>query len=833
MPPSLASPPFKSARQSPRFGRSILPESQRPRSRETTRDVKDLDSRHHDMSAEEDELSDDHSPSVPLLKRRADASPRQGPPPSQKGFAGSTHAAKAGVNGAEPSPNPSRSDGKSPFHGKTSSSPTRGPATLRSHQADGPSRGVMQLHITETQTDARSPVGFASDAQDQRCSHSSPRFSFAKPLASAPLLARSTEQRKDVDESLSNSANDHGEDDRRILAGKAKPEQPETVTCNARASMGAYHMPTSASAAGTRGETVPASQTCGGAATSASTPVGVLAPLQPRDDLTPEEVEIFLDLIVKHQPETLSPENMTRSVNALYDDWLAMCATNSIVAKPKKALMEEYDKIYKGRYGPVAASRARHIAEESARTSLGPTRRSTDASTGAAGSESPSASSEQADAILQRRRSHQASDSGSNDGASRAVASPTSTGRFAEHHRESDAEAGRGNEAETRKRKGPEGSAEERSQRRKTESTGGGGEGSGGAAGGIAKVGRNGLAVLPPGLFDILRNHLKDEILSGIVPLIRSDLAEQSRDILLQNQDMMNRLRALEDLTKSQDVWIRRLLERDQAGWTPQMEESSVWDTKKGAHFEGHGPPSMTLGPGDGGYRMQGAERRPTDPSPTRRVASGSAVWPSPASPSAPQLRSSDGPVDDGRFVTQRFHGYDGRLSPTSRSSGPGQLSDRFEGDERTGLRPTYPLASRGDYHLASRDRHRHSLSVDDWRTGSGLGVSGADGSVASGTPSSYGAPKYAYGSPYPGDAHMGGGVAPSLRAPGPALPRGQRLLRDSPPLAHEAGPRRPSQHLGRSEMHRGGAGAGAFEIDPRPMVRPRAGFGAGSPRHR
>lgn len=50
----------------------------------------------------------------------------------------------------------------------------------------------------------------------------------------------------------------------------------------------------------------------------------------------------FLDLIEKHNPETLNDEEMARSVTALYQDWLVWCASRLTVPKPKSALMAEF-----------------------------------------------------------------------------------------------------------------------------------------------------------------------------------------------------------------------------------------------------------------------------------------------------------------------------------------------------------------------------------------------------------------------------------------------------------------------------------------------------------
>ncbi|EPQ29573.1 uncharacterized protein PFL1_02792 [Pseudozyma flocculosa PF-1] len=815
----------------------------------------DEDPRRYDLSAEEDELSDDESSSIPQPKRRGEGSARKASAATPKERAGPSATGKGKAISAEQSPHLSPQEGGTPsFRFHPSSSPVRGLSAARADRLSGPSRGSMQIHISDDRSQSTAPL------DTDRHSPLAPSSSHAQASpTSAPVSARPGFNRESPrgppsgtrgtmaseEAQRPSAAHEPGAAHERGARAADMPSPPPS--CAPHHQMGPPLPRHSEMASRDRADNgLPNRPTCAG---------DRLAPLQARDDLTPEEVDIFLDLIIKHQPATLSPENMTRSVNALYDDWLAMCATNSIVAKPKKALMDEYDKIYKGRYGPAAASRARWIAEESARTSTRPSRPSVDSVEGRQRSESPATASNMVDRGSRQPRSPQRSDAGSNIGQPSSSADAVA----GSGSRESDTEARKRKNGEDGPQEGPD-----RSQRRKLNGQAGGpGETSSSATSGIAKVGRNGLAVLPPGLFDILRNTLKDDILGNIVPVIRSDLAEQSRDIVMQNQEIMTRLRGLEELTRAQDVCIRRLLARDQAEWAVQAEAPSPWQAKKGLRgMDGE----MVA---DGGYRSY--EPGPPGPSPSQRIPSGSTVWPSSGSPTLASRRRSDYHMDDPRLAGgmpphYRPHGsYDsrpgrlddpiaanGRISPSSRSAVHPFAGDRIEGEDRDSMRAVPGPGSYRDYppppHAhAHRERHRHSLSVDDWRSPAGLAIVGAE---QAGHP---GAQKYSYGSPHAVEGPAG--APPYRNGPASSFPRGQRGMRPSPPplsappppqpasstaaamagggAVYDGRATRPLEHhpFGRNELHREAA---SFGIDSRPMAaRPPSGFGAGSPRHR
>ncbi len=255
--------------------------------------------------------------------------------------------------------------------------------------------------------------------------------------------------------------------------------------------------------------------------------------------LSPEEVEKFLDLIFKHHPEPMTAESMRQSVDALYSDWAQYCAQRQVPVKlAKKPLMDEYAKIFNGVYGPSLQDKARSIAQELSN-------RSANAST--YGDAASDKRAQRGASSSRRSQTSSSMDEDSDEDASEAVDGPV--GR--------DVEASEGASPERAGGKGKKN---------------------------IAQVGRNGLAVLPPGLFDILRNHLRDDILSSIMPSVRTDLTEQTRELFLQNQDLFGRLKEMEERVRNQELWIRHLLARDPAdGASPHV-------------GPGHGPPLVDAG---------------------------------------------------------------------------------------------------------------------------------------------------------------------------------------------------------------------------------------------
>ncbi|GAC72939.1 hypothetical protein PANT_7d00350 [Moesziomyces antarcticus T-34] len=255
--------------------------------------------------------------------------------------------------------------------------------------------------------------------------------------------------------------------------------------------------------------------------------------------LSPEEVEKFLDLIFKHHPEPMTAESMRQSVDALYSDWAQYCAQRQVPVKlAKKPLMDEYAKIFNGVYGPLLQDKARSIAQElSNRPANAPTY----------GDAASDKRAQKGASSSRRSQTSSSMDEDSDEDASEAVDGPV--GR--------DVEASEGASPERAGGKGKKN---------------------------IAQVGRNGLAVLPPGLFDILRNHLRDDILSSIMPSVRTDLTEQTRELFLQNQDLFGRLKEMEERVRNQELWIRHLLARDPAdGASPHV-------------GPGHGPPLVDAG---------------------------------------------------------------------------------------------------------------------------------------------------------------------------------------------------------------------------------------------
>ena len=249
----------------------------------------------------------------------------------------------------------------------------------------------------------------------------------------------------------------------------------------------------------------------------------------------------------------MTAENMRQSVDALYRDWEDFCAHRQApVRLAKKPLMEEYGKIFNGVYGSDAQAKARSIAHELSQrlanvsASKDPTGEDQDPRQGSGSRRSPTRSMSDADTNDdedEENDNDDADDADQGDGATGGDGG-SSSAPLASSKRKTE--------------KGPdalEGNQPELSSSSSKKSN-------------IAQVGRNGLAVLPPGLFDILRTHLRDDILSSIMPSVRNDLTEQTRELFLQNQDLFGRIKEMEDRIRNQDLWIRHLLSRDPSDMT-------------------------------------------------------------------------------------------------------------------------------------------------------------------------------------------------------------------------------------------------------------------------
>uniref|UniRef100_V5GWF3 Uncharacterized protein n=1 Tax=Kalmanozyma brasiliensis (strain GHG001) TaxID=1365824 RepID=V5GWF3_KALBG len=263
-------------------------------------------------------------------------------------------------------------------------------------------------------------------------------------------------------------------------------------------------------------------------------PGGELADSASERVLSLDEIDTFLDLIYKHHPDPMTAETMRQSVDALYHDWEQYCARRRVpVRLTKKPLMDEYGKIFNGVYGSDFQAKAKSIAE----------------------------------AVFQRSASEQ--DDERRDNGDRNSAAKSMTDGDTDDDDEED--KGDGNDSTFSTEKS---TAAGKSGQSQVPPSGKGKVGKGQVAAGadepgtpskssIAQKGRNGLAVLPPGLFDILRTHLRDDILASIMPSVRNELTEQTRELFLQNQDLFGRLKEMEDRIRNQDLWIRHLLSRD------------------------------------------------------------------------------------------------------------------------------------------------------------------------------------------------------------------------------------------------------------------------------
>jgi len=270
-------------------------------------------------------------------------------------------------------------------------------------------------------------------------------------------------------------------------------------------------------------------------ASRADSDEGLSSTRQSDQRLSSDEIDTFLELIYKHHPDPMTPDNMRQSVDALYQDWEQFCARRRVpVTLAKKPLMDEYGKIFNGTYGPEKQAKARSIAHElSQRTT----------------SVSLDRDAQRRDSSSRRSLTHSWTDGDSDDeeadegGGTTGGDDDKSGTQSLDLKGKAKADASRG--ATASNEPGPSKKPN------------------------IAQVGRNGLAVLPPGLFDILRNHLRDDILSSIMPSVRNDLTEQTRELSLQNQDLFGRIKEMEDRIRNQDLWIRHLLSRDPADMTP------------------------------------------------------------------------------------------------------------------------------------------------------------------------------------------------------------------------------------------------------------------------
>lgn len=84
------------------------------------------------------------------------------------------------------------------------------------------------------------------------------------------------------------------------------------------------------------------------------------------EDLTPLEVDKFLELIEKHNLDTSSEDDMARSVTELYQEWLEWCAKRNVQStKSKQALVGEFQRIHSGYYGSTRQKRAITIVQGS------------------------------------------------------------------------------------------------------------------------------------------------------------------------------------------------------------------------------------------------------------------------------------------------------------------------------------------------------------------------------------------------------------------------------------------------------------------------------------
>ncbi|PWN53845.1 hypothetical protein IE53DRAFT_96217 [Violaceomyces palustris] len=304
-------------------------------------------------------------------------------------------------------------------------------------------------------------------------------------------------------------------------------------------------------------------------------------------DLNEEEVHKFLDLIERHNPKTLSKEDMVKSVNSLYEDWSTWCSVRGTTPKPKGSLMAEFGKIHHGRYGRTAQQRAMGIIEAGEQLSPESIKAIQDSEKKAklqgSASEASYRRSQERSETTSRARHASSTDVKERSGSPR-TRNDVPQGS---HQNSPGNQIGDENLEEERDRFKRSGSGTKRkgkiesghssndraTQRRKGNPTEGQSEDcASGVGGGLVQVGRNGLAVLPPGLFDILRAHLKDEILGSAMPLIRNEVADQTRDIAMQNQNLLNRVRELEEEVRIQNQWLQQLMsskDRNEWGSTP------------------------------------------------------------------------------------------------------------------------------------------------------------------------------------------------------------------------------------------------------------------------
>ncbi|GAC93936.1 hypothetical protein PHSY_001504 [Pseudozyma hubeiensis SY62] len=561
------------------------------------------------------------------------------------------------------------------------------------------------------------------------------------------------------------------------------------------------------------------------------------------------EVDTFLDLICKHHPEPLTPETMRQSVDALYSDWEQFCSRRQAPLRfAKKPLMDEYAKIFNGIYGTDAQDKAQSIAQELSQRSSG---------------------------ILAGKHA------ADNDRDQRLDSGSRHSGAFSNTDRETDDEGGVNEndddddddnnddddddddevdpndvmtaadagasdgpllDSKTKEEKGRDASKEQRT-----------GTGSSTKKSNIARVGRNGLAVLPPGLFDILRTHLRDDILSSIMPSVRNDLTEQTRELFLQNQDLFGRIKEMEDRIRNQDLWIRHLLARDpwematpsvgphvsatgmaSAEAKPMPFAASARDSVKIGRPTRQEPLPQEGGPGSaapptdyfgGPFPRSPRQDVRNDPRRFQQPQQGSFEGRAPAA--APTQSVVAGPFGSGRWEPEALPSrvYQDRLPPTDqRQPYANEAPFRRQGSWHSDVQPGRDLRqhpnewhdqSEGRYELPPQGPHfrQQRLSSGDSRKLSALGAGNAA------------VPRGAHARPYPSD----GSPPPPLstthdefRRPGPPmLPRESAMSPRQP--EYESRRMQPSRPVHRSEAYLSSGEALNASLPPRTMA-------AGSP---
>ncbi|SAM74939.1 uncharacterized protein UBRO_01272 [Ustilago bromivora] len=415
----------------------------------------------------------------------------------------------------------------------------------RQQQAHSQHRSTSQTWSPNVDTPSATTPASAASKRFAAAGPSSPRTPIKRPWESPPqrytsAVGQESAEEDELSDETSNASLDSRNplQDRRLAMSKRKDTKAVPSAPNPKRSKWA-DAETSPAARSRSGHMLPKEAR----SRSSSPRTRVSAPSADRPDLTEDskrpservlamdEIDTFLDLIYKHHPEAMTAENMRQSVEVLYSDWEEYCARRQVPVKlAKKPLMDEYHKIFHGVYGPEHQAKARSIAHELSQRSA-----------------KASAAEDAGDDRSTHRR----------DSSSRRSLTRSSTDEDSD-----DEDAGAGDAATGGDADAP--SAPPQGSKKKADAD----EAASSKKSNIAQVGRNGLAVLPPGLFDILRNHLRDDILSSIMPSVRNDLTEQTRELFLQNQDLFGRIKEMEDRIRNQDLWIRHLLSRDPADLT-------------------------------------------------------------------------------------------------------------------------------------------------------------------------------------------------------------------------------------------------------------------------